>query len=474
MVSAMKKLWGVIKKHQDLLAYSVLSVLLFCACFFSPFAWITAGYAVLLALLWRQETKTIGLILFLDGFYALFYYQKLWGLALNTALARCLMLILFGIYLFRVFKREQKLNWKTLIPIALFLVYVILPFHEWNWGSFATQVFFLLFLYVAFESRKRINCRYVVRVFVVGLIISCVFALFRTVSPLLNEKIWVRILWGTSRFGGLTYHPNILARLIMLAICALFILKHKKQISLTEFLVGFVTLFVFGYLTLSRAFIIATIVGIVTFATFDLLRYKVKALPFLGLILVIMCVIGGIFFNTTKIYLERFPIEPASSYECNFALNTANLDELFVGKSEQWKQDVFAGKVHFDPGRSGLREMYLNDWASSPQTIWLGRGVARPAIGQMAAHNLWIQELWEHGIVGYLLYALIVLSSIKWKKLKQVKHCLAGLIIFIPYFLTTLVEPCLNDYIQLTFVIICFSCLEQLFEKHKIGCDLDD
>lgn len=460
----MKNLLNFFRKNYELIAYSVLVVLLFCSCFFSVFAWIAVGYVIFLALLLHDETKLFGLILFLVCFYALSSYQTFLGITLGEWLVALLILIMCVLYIIRVIKREQKLNWRTLIPIGLFLIYIVLPFHECNLQSFLPKLFFFLSLYIIFEERKKIDFRIVTRFFVFGLIISSTFALLRNVSPLLTEHVNFFDYNSNSRFTGLLGHPNYLARLVMVAICSILILKYKNKISTVEFLLELSALFAFGYLTISRMFIITTAAGIGIFALFDLVRRKNKSLPLLSIMLVIICVEGLVFLNTTKLYLERIQI---NSVEVSAItdLKITNLDDLFAGKSETWKQDVFEGKEFFDPGRSGLREMYLSDWSSSQKTIWLGRGVGRPAIGQMYAHNLYIQELWEHGIVGYLLYGLIILGSLNWKKLKQIKRWFPFLIVLIPYFLTTFIEPCVTDCLFLGPIIAALGCLEQIADK---------
>lgn len=466
----MKNVWKIVKEHYVLLAYSVLTIFLLCACFVPAFAWIAAVMAVSMTVLLRKETQLVGLLLYLNSFYALFNYQTLFGITLDLLVSGSVILMLCGHYIYHVIKREQKLNWKTLVPIGLFMVYMVLPFHECNFADFFGILFFLTLLYVVFERRQQIDFRYIVYVFVSGIIFSCSMALLRDVSPLLTEILEVVTCSGGVRFEGFCFHPNILAGILMVAICAILILKYKNKISIYEFLVAFVPMFIFGYLTISRNFLFTALAGIVIFAVLYLVQRKVKAMPLLGIMFVVMALVCLAFFGITKTYIDR--IETDNNFLMSQIVDTnvndldiANLSESFDNQPEAWKQAVLAGKKYFDPGRAGLYEIYLRDWSSSPQTILFGRGASRPLIGKMSAHNLLIQELWKHGLVGYCFYLAMIIGSINWKKIKSIKKYLPGLIILVPYLMTTMIEQCLYDYAKLIVIIVAITFSGQVLDS---------
>gem|GEM_PF-67705 len=463
----MKKLWEDVKEHRELIGYVILTVLLFIACFSNAFAWVAAVYIVLFALVLHKETQIVGLLLFVHCFYALFYYHRIAGISLDVILVGILILILLGLYIFRLIKRELKLNWKTLIPIALFLVYVVLPFHQYVWRDFFAMVFFFTIVYVVYESRRQIDFRRVVRVFVWGLLLSCSFALLRNVSSVLASKMELVYYLDLARFQGLTYHPNTLTKLLILAISALLILKYKNKISWTELAITVVPMFVFGYLTVSRSFVVAIVIALLFFIVFYFLHDKVRTLAFLGATLVVMCIVCGIFWNVTKLYFERISDKLVGTAEVNLMSNWFNLGvseftDEFDAQSAEWQNAVMAGEIYYDPGRPSLQALYMRDWSSSTQTIWLGRGISRPLIGQMSAHNLFIQELWKHGLVGFMFYLAMILGAINWKKFKQIRRYMAGLIVLVPYILITLVEQCLLDFVSLIVLISAFGYLGKL------------
>ena len=181
----MKKLWTAIKNYPDVAGYVILSLLIFGACFFAEFASIASVYVFLFAFFLRNETKILGLILFVYCFFTTFSICNLTfnidGLLLGHSLfliLDSLKLVVFLIYLSRVIKKEKKINLKLLIPIVLFLVYMKLPIHTCELGDFIHEVASYLALYVVFEERKEIKLGYLVRVFISGIIVSCVFGLY--------------------------------------------------------------------------------------------------------------------------------------------------------------------------------------------------------------------------------------------------------------------------------------------------------
>ena len=458
----MKWIWQNIKKHYELMAYCVLVALFLGACFSPIFAWIVTIYVVLLAIILYDETKLIGLMLFIYCFYVLIAYQKnsslmVYGEGLYSTLTTFIRLRIFFTFLIRVVRREQKINWKIIVPLGLFLVYMALPLHECNLESFINELLFWGLLYIVFEKRKSIDFCYLVRIFVAGLIISSCLAMLRDVSPLLKRLSSGGYYYNSFRPSGLTEHINVFASMTMIAICALLILKFKNKISSVEFFVGFVPLFILGYLTISRSFIITVAIGIAIFIIFYIFQRKVESLTFVSILLTIICITSIVFNGATWGYLKRFATE---TYDVDF--KAEYFKEFFYDQPVEWRQDVLEGKVRFDPSRQGIYYLYFTDWTSSPQNILFGRGIARPWIGvHFAAHNIFLQELWEHGLIGCIFYFIIILSIIDWKKFKYWQKHLSSLIIILPYLALRLVEPCINDYLKITLVICAVGFIEQ-------------
>ena len=64
-------------------------------------------------------------------------------------------------------------------------------------------------------------------------------------------------------------------------------------------------------------------------------------------------------------------------------------------------------------------------------------------------------------------YQIIICVLINWKKFKNIKYWLSGLIILIPYFFFSLVEQCLYDYINLMLIIFAFTFVRSMVAPEK-------
>lgn len=467
----MEKVWAFLKKYYEVIGYGILTLLLLGACFVAPFAWLAVIFTLALAGLLHNESKVFGLILYTHCFYRALKYPVVLGLTLDNALLGGLILIILGLYIYRLIKREYKLNYKLLIPIGLFLIYMALPFHQCTFYDFVAEVFFFALLYVIFEERKNIDLRFNVRVLVAGLLFACTFALLGKVSPVVDAKISHCYYYGILRFSGLSFHPNTLYGLIVMAITGMSVLYYQKKVSLIELLVSFTLLFGFAYFTLSRAFLVTSITGVVVFTVFATMKERGKGFIIGGAMLAIMCLVGGVFFGTTKAYFDRISKSTDLLIIDN---NNANiliankLNDEFDNQSEEWQQAVLNGEIDYDPGRPGIRQLYWRDWASSPKTVFFGRGISRPDIGKLPAHNLYLQQLWEHGIIGIGFYLAILICAINWKKAKQkILSCLPILIMLVPYLVEMMVESCQLDYARMGLVLSALGFFGQLDDDIK-------
>ncbi len=462
----MKKVWAFVKKYYEVIGYAVLSLLLLGACFVQTFAWLAGFAAIVLGILLRNESKIFGLILFMYCFYRIMYIPEILTISLELIVSGVLIFEMFCWYVYRVIKHEYKLNWKTLIPIGLFLVYLVLPFHQCGWREFFAEVFFLGAVYIVFEERLSMDFRALVRVFAAGLLISCVYSTLYSVSPLLYESVTLWWYNGVVRFSGLMYHPNTLNGMVFITICGVLLLYYQKKISLVEMLVEFVSLFVCGYLTLSRAFLVTIIVGVGIFVCLYLIKERKQALVLSVVLVAIMCLVGGLFFHISRAYFERISdgldelprVQSATVTSQNFQVD-------FESKSPEEQQAILEGRALYDPGRHGLRQLYWRDWTASPKSILLGYGISKPLIGQMSSHNLYLQELWKHGLIGFGFYLAMIIGAVNWKKIKQCKIYLPILIMLVPYFLVTIVEECFLDFVRIGFMLAALGFLEQIAKQ---------
>ena len=443
----MKKIWSVIKSNPEVTGYVILALLIFGACFLHALLWVVAGYVLLFAFFMRDESKIIGLILFIQPFSGIFNvpriifacdYQhedlSLFELEIIILQVFCVLL-----YSLRILNKETKLNIKLLIPLILLLIYILFPTHKVNLVEFIILFFEYLSLYVFFASKTKINILYLARTLSIGIILSCILSLYYVSDFLFNSLVFHFSETGILRFQGLTSHSMHLSALTMFDICLLLFIKVNQKIKNMEFYLYFIMVFVFGYLSISRAYMITVGFAVGLFILFYFMRYKSRSLRSIITILSIIAIIILIFFDITKTYFIRF--------------NTYY--EPWVPANESELKDLLAGKIDVNLIRTDLYKYYLMDWASSLKTIFFGRGISSPWIGGqgMHAHNVFLQMLWEHGIIGYILLIIIFCSVINWKEIKNWKSYSPILIFVIPFLLFLLVDVIFFMYTGMVLVI---------------------
>lgn len=457
----MNKTINFVKANFEFLNYIILSILLFLGCFFEIAIWLLLFYAVLICFFYNYE-KIFALYLYLSTFIGLFSLSVSAPLITFDFFTYALCTIILVKYIYEIIKFKEKLNLKTLIPILVFSVFLVLPIHNLNAFPIIKTILFFLVLYVINEKKEKISLSKIVFLFSLGLIVSSFFALFKSISPRLMEIIPSQFVENTFRFSGLFLHTNNFALHTTICLSLLFFLRYQNKISTTQFLLLFTPIFIFTYLTLSRNFIFAFIIVLLLFLIFYLIKNKKKSLKFMLVFGAVLLISVLCCFNTTKVYMLRI-ISTGESI-------TDDVEEDTSYQTDEWWEDVYNGEIKYDPGRFGIWEMYLKDFSSSANQILFGKGVGSVGVGQMAAHNLFIETLWRYGVIGYLLILGIIISFIDFKKLKgNFKAYASLLLIILPYFCLALFESTPMDLVFYVPVILAFfEILKKKDEKKKV------
>lgn len=452
------------KKYDEIISYVIISAFLLLSCFFEPVVYVTVAVCVLISAFLSFD-KILHIILFNLSFELVFSLKN--GFPIFNLMWMLLTFVAGVKYLIEVSKQKRKLNHKTLIPILLFLLFLILPIHEVSIISFAVYAAVFVLIYLAYEYRAELSLKQIVLALALGIIVSSLFFLTKftslrmkelipTVYPIANCKF--------ARFSALAFHPNSFGIVCLITMSFLMAVLYKKQINLFYFLILFTLLFVLGYLSLSRDFIIAFAILFIIFVFLYLIKNRKKAFKPVGLLsLVIVCVCACCFLPT-KIYLIRFNILPNTFNETQVIYpSTDSFIEIGTEeKNEKWWSKVYNGEIRYDPGRVVLWKLYLKNWSGSLKSIFFGRGISANLIGQMAAHNSYIQSLWNHGILGWILLLLIALAFIDFKKLKEQARVLC--LVLPPILCCTFMEAL--SHIPKLAILIALITLCELNEKN--------
>ena len=469
----MSKFVGYVKKNLEFISYCFIAILLIFGCFFEVPMLIVTFFIILVAIFFSYE-QILSLYLFIFSFVSLFS-----STILNNHLYDTVFLGLTGVlaikYLWDVINKQEKPNFKILIPIAIFSLFLILPIHNICLLSIVTVVAKLVFIYVAYQKRENISLTRLVVFFALGLIFSGLLSFLRPLSSRLIGFMPYYIESQYVKFVGFSWHPNNYALFDIICLGSLLFLKYKNKISSLYFFLLFIPLFVFGFMTISRNFILSLGVALVLFVVFYIIKYKKNSLKFLSIGLALGVFVLVCFNLEFRIYLVRFNL--ASNEIIQEYIDNTQIDESvyppkqegpqsdYEYQSDEWWDAVYRGEILYDPGGEGIWDMYLTDFLSSPMTILFGRGIGSPFIGRMDAHNLFIQNLWNYGIIGYLLLLGVFVSFIDFKKLKgNILNLISLLILILPYYAMALFEA---THFRLPFYMFLVLAYAGLFEENS-------
>ncbi len=444
-----------LKKHSELIVVSLVVFLLFLTCFFEEIVPFVLIFCILSSTFLNFE-KTLQLILFLLPFRSI--------LTLNNSsliFRFSVIVIIFGMgvkYLIELFKKNKKVNLKTFIPISIFLIFIVLPIHKVKLSNFVYIAGILILLYLIFEYKNELSLKKLIYSIFYGLIISSLFYLTNFISSRVegNELINAISGFNTPRFAGLYEHPNIIGMRVLLLLIGLFVLRYKEEINNGQFIVMSIISFIIGYLTISRIFILCFVILLIIFSILYVVKKRKKGLILCANIFMAVLAVSVVLYKQSIIYLSRANILPDSVIvrlfdECAEKETNQDYGDLEYG-SDEWYQACINGEIYFDFGRSGFRKEYLKNWGKDIQTMLFGRGVGAKEIGQMNAHDWFIETLWKHGIVGSILILLILLSFINYKKITKFSFAIFVLIV-LPVIINCMFES-VEYYYEITVMIM--------------------
>ncbi len=448
----MTKLLDFVQLNRKIINGVIISALLALSCFFDVCSYITISYVAVVALFSTPQT-CLELIFFTYPFQLVFKVDGTQFLYLYMVYG---ITAIMGIkYIIELIKKTKKINWWVLGACVIFVVYVALPPHNINLFNIVRYFMIYLLAYLVYEYRHELKFDKLLYSFCFGLALSMLFSLQKFYSPKLKDLMPNIIPYRGSnvyRYGALLGHPNHLSSNISMAVGALFVLMYTKQISKIWSLVLFAELTLFGYLSISKAFILMLAISFVIFAIFYIVKYKKEALIHVGMLVGVLIVVALSCFTITKEYLVRI------------TYNDPMYNTSGIVKDDAFWQQVYNGQVHYDPGRIGIYKMYLTNWGSSITNILFGRGVSAPFVGQMSAHNIFIQLLWYHGIVGYLLYIAILWTMLNrnLKNLFSKTKIISVILLILPFVINLMVEP--HTFTQ---VIIMYALIVAMINEQK-------
>lgn len=424
----MKTLKDFIKNNYEYLNLGIIAIMLVLACFFDAFSVVVLLYMLFVSFVLNTEQILKMQILALMfarcytvGDYYIHFYQ---------------LIFIFGLiknFVADIVIRKKKINWKVFLVVCLLILYIwLFPTHKVDGLTLMLTISSILTLYFAYEARENLHFVGLIKMFCYSILFSAFISLFISYSDKLKSFKDFYYFEDTLRFSGLLWHPNDFSDQVTVAISMLFALKLYDKISVPEFLILVWLLFIFGYKTLSRSFILIVIIEILIFSFLYIKKYGAKELKFVFGLIAILLATCLLFGKETNLMIYRVE-NPNEKILFEAMKENVLVNEKDGLSPEDYLHAIYRGDTYYDPGRIGLWTLYLKRIFMTPMSAIFGYGISAPDIGRLHAHNYLLYYVYHHGIVGLFIGTVLLLLLIDWKKLKNYKNYFGLAMIMMAY-----------------------------------------
>ena len=377
----------------------ILAILYFTNCFLGPFVYFV--YPLLLVFVLVDNLQNgLTYIIFCLPF-----------IMINKEISEILFFICVFVYaiklLFTVFiKEKEKINKSILILIGCLIVYMCLPFGEYNL-NLPIKIFMFLFVFIGLiligKRQQLIRFDFNIKILAYALIVSAVFGLTYFISPYLKTVIVTVNNNQFLRYQALLTNTNVLAMFceITLAFLAYYILTKKNKL---QYLILYILIALIGCCTFSKTFLL--LFSLITFVLFvgSIKKYPKTTLTLLALGLFAIGLLMVIKPNITNSIFKRFTGGENSFKSFEDFLNV--LTTYRYGRWKSYSKYIFTNSIF---------------------NLIFGYGVGTPMyiegselfIGNI--HNALLSLIFQMGLVGLILFTTILVLIFKGYKKENVK-----------------------------------------------------
>ena len=183
------------------------------------------------------------------------------------------------------------------------------------------------------------------------------------------------------RFAGMYDDPNYYTVNVIISLCLLVVLYHRKELKTVPFAILSLVLLFFSVMTYSKSAFLMLIIPVLFF----LYSNSKNGRYFLQMI----CLVGLFVF---ALYLVAGKVDFLSAVLQRFQ-NAENLNQLTTGRFDLWQK-------------------YLKSFSKSILHLFVGNGYGAKLVGGKAAHNTYIDMIHYLGLVGiFLMLRLIYVTA---------------------------------------------------------------
>lgn len=400
-------------KYKFQVHLAILSVLFLINCFWGGFAFVSFAFAIFLI-----TTYTIkggfSVLVFCIPFIAIAnpFSYLLYFIAVVTFVTKSY------IQMYVIEKRKPS-KFLTIV-MAIFILYLLIPFAPYNLNFFIKFVcFILLFLIINLFLKypKSIRLKYNICLLAFSFVISSVFLLTLPLSSHLQHTLSLHFVAGENlRFTALLPNPNPLAMICQICLSILIVYIVSKNFNLFD-IWSFIIFTTIGVLTMSKTFII--ILAFLLLILFLFALYNSPKHALIGCFFILVPLIFLFVFKNSFImhYFDRFVSGIIKGLNLERILNIVTTNRYLL-----WTD-------------------YVNYIIANPLVLIFGRGLGAPRISYESPHNFFISLIYNLGLVGFTLLILITIAIIRVAR-KNTLHK-PNWLVLIPLFvifLITLVE----------------------------------
>lgn len=308
------------------------------------------------------------------------------------------------------FLKKRKINESFLISFVILLLFLAAQLTvSMNLLRTIKFVVNILFIYFALNTVRTEDNKKIYLSYIMGIAISSLIAALNLI-PNLDNYVGTTELGsgyvGIERFTGLYSDPNYYSVNLIICLCLIVILHHKKQLSALPSLILAAAMVAFAIMTFSKSAFLMLFLPLfmLFYSKFKSRKYLIFAVVFtVGIILVLAIFAGKIeAFNTV---ISRFTASD-------------DISSLTTGRTDIWLN-------------------YLKYLANNLLNLAFGVGFGGSLVGALGAHNTYIDLIYYLGITGSIILVALFVSVLRINKPKNKRNLLnfsAVITIAIMYF----------------------------------------
>ena len=359
--------------------------------------------------------------------------------------------LFFAVFFIKTFK-SNKIHFSN-IQCCLFLIIIIFEIINVTTTTFTNLIYFIFefgLIFMLLNLKKDYyNSKLNIVMFSLGTIVFCILALFIGLKYFEFDSF----ITGKTRFGDITEYygvmrpqmvltldPNFIGLFCLVAISSILVIMKGSSLVMKVLLIAisFILTF-FGFLTLSRTFMILYVI-LICIVLFNLLiqkNIKVK----------IMAIIFGVLLLYLLLIINQYVPELFETLEGR--LNSENSGTL--------------------GGRTQIIEEYLVKFFEHPSNLIIGRGLVSQQYNldiPKQIHTSSLQYLIGYGVVGSCILIIFCFNSIKkFIYNKNNKNYLFGFVPLIFYLVYTQLLPSAYPFEYVFPSILTLYALQSFNEK---------